>query len=210
MFNNILLDQIADSLANHGHIVLQDFLPIELAKELMLDARENKQLKFKEAAIGRSFEQQLNVTIRSDTIHWLSAESAPQLQYLKLMEQLRLELNRRLYMGLFDYECHYSHYAPGNIYKRHVDAFRGKSNRVLSTVLYLNPLWSAEEAGELLIFRDKQSSPFLIVPPLLNTCVIFLSEQFPHEVSATRRDRYSIAGWFRLNSSSNKHIDPAT
>ena len=209
MFEDSLLDRIADSLANDGHIVLHDFLPTELARELMLDARENKQLLFKKAAIGRAQQQQFDQTIRSDNIHWLSSKCTAQQKYLTLMQQLRVELNRRLYLGLFDYECHYSHYAPGDFYQRHVDAFKGKSNRVLSTVFYLNPLWVTEDAGQLLIFRDDQPSPFLIVPPLLNTCVIFLSEQFPHEVSAAKRDRYSIAGWFRLNSSSNKQIDPA-
>jgi SM-20-related protein len=209
LFEDTLLDQIADSLADDGHIVLHDFLPIELARELMLDARENKQLLFKKAAVGRAQQQQFDQTIRSDNIYWLRSECTAQQKYLTLMQQLRVELNRRLYLGLFDYECHYSHYAPGDFYHRHLDAFKGKSNRVLSTVFYLNPLWAAEDAGQLLIFRDNQPSPFLIVPPLLNTCVIFLSEQFPHEVSAAKRDRYSIAGWFRLNSSSNKQVDPA-
>ena len=210
MFESALLDQIADSLANQGYIVLPDFLPTELAEELMVDARGNKQLVFKKASIGRAQQQQLNATIRNDNIYWLGTNSSAQQKYLVLMQQLRVELNRRLYMGLFDYECHYSHYAPGDFYRRHLDAFKGKSNRVLSTVLYLNPLWVDADAGQLLIFRDEQPSPFLIIPPTLNTCVIFLSEQFPHEVRATKGDRYSIAGWFRLNSSSNVNVDPAS
>ncbi|WP_335340025.1 2OG-Fe(II) oxygenase [Sedimenticola selenatireducens] len=37
---------------------------------------------------------------------------------------------------------------------------------------------------------------------------VFLSEEFPHEVLAADRDRYSVAGWFRVNGSINQQIDP--
>ena len=67
---------------------------------------------------------------------------------------LRLELNKRLFLGLFDYECHFARYAPGGFYKKHRDAFVGDSNRILSTVLYLNPGWRAEWGGELLMYED--------------------------------------------------------
>jgi SM-20-related protein len=35
-----------------------------------------------------------------------------------------------------------------------------------------------------------------------------LSEDFPHGVLPAQRDRYSIAGWFRLNTSLFDRIDP--
>ena len=124
------------------------------------------------------------------------------------MENLRIEINRRLFLGLFDYESHYAHYGPGDFYKRHVDAFKGSSNRLLSSVVYLNADWTEADQGELLMFHDEEVSPFLIVEPVFNQCVIFLSEQFPHEVRAAKRDRYSIAGWFRTNNSIGGQIDP--
>lgn len=36
---------------------------------------------------------------------------------------------------------------------------------------------------------------------MLGTLVVFLSEEFEHEVLPAKRDRYSIAGWFRVNPS---------
>ena len=39
--------------------------------------------------------------------------------------------------------------------------------------------------------------------------VIFLSDKFPHEVLPANKDRYSIAGWFRVNNSSSTRVDPA-
>jgi SM-20-related protein len=128
------------------------------------------------------------------------------------MEYLRIGLNRRLFMGLSDFECHFSHYSTGDFYQRHFDVFKGDtkqpgSTRVLSTVFYLNPEWVKNDGGELLLYVDEQVSPLLIMPPLFNGCVIFLSDTFPHEVLTSRSDRYSIAGWYRVNSNSTGHID---
>jgi SM-20-related protein len=35
-----------------------------------------------------------------------------------------------------------------------------------------------------------------------------LSEDHLHEVLPTQRDRYSIAGWYRVNSSNANRVDP--
>jgi SM-20-related protein len=208
LFEDAILDGIADTLAEQGYIILKDFLPEALANALRDDVVSMTAQAFKPASVGRQQSQRLNTQIRSDKIHWLGEAQPPQKAYLQMMEQLRVALNQRLFMGLFDYESHYAHYGPGDCYHRHVDAFKGASNRVLSTVFYLNRDWAKDEAGELLMYADEQSSPFMIITPKFNTCVLFLSEQFPHEVRAAKRDRYSIAGWFRLNSSSNQRIDP--
>jgi SM-20-related protein len=48
-----------------------------------------------------------------------------------------------------------------------------------------------------------------VVIPQLNTLVLFLSERFPHEVLPAKRVRYSLTGWFRVNSSSEQQVDPA-
>jgi SM-20-related protein len=117
-------------------------------------------------------------------------------------------LNQRLFLGLFSFESHYAHYAPGAYYKRHYDAFRGEANRVLSVVCYLNPNWSASDGGELVLYRDEQDREGLKVVPLYGTVVVFLSEEFPHEVLPASRDRYSVAGWFRVNCSIDNKIDP--
>ena len=47
------------------------------------------------------------------------------------------------------------------------------------------------------------------VQPFYGRFVVFLSERFPHEVLPTTSTRYSIAGWFRVNSSLGGVLDPA-
>ena len=117
---------------------------------------------------------------------------------------MRLGINRRLFMGVCDYECHFAHYNIGAFYKKHVDAFSankktGQSNRVISTVLYLNETWQQENGGELVIYGEDGEQVVEKILPEFGKFIIFLSEKFPHEVLPATRARKSIAGWFRVN-----------
>ena len=123
------------------------------------------------------------------------------------MEQLRVEFNRSLFMGLFDYECHLAHYPNGAFYKKHLDAFKGRSNRVLTTVFYLNPEWREEDGGQLVIY-GAQGEVLETVLPQQGRLVVFLSDRFVHEVLPSKRDRFSVTGWFRINASVSGIIDP--
>jgi SM-20-related protein len=109
---------------------------------------------------------------------------------------------------LFSFESHFAHYAPGDYYKRHYDAFKGEANRILSIVTYLNPGWMQSDGGELVIYRDDQDREGIRVVPLHGTIVVFLSALFPHEVLPAERDRYSVAGWFRVNESNLNKVNP--
>jgi len=147
---------------------------------------------------------------RSLPIAWIeSADSGAAGQWLQFSAQLQHHLNRALMLGLFSFESHFAHYAPGAFYKTHVDAFKGQANRVLSVVLYLNLEWSANDGGEMVLYSDQDPQCVLeTIQPLGGTLAVFLSEDFPHEVLPTRRDRYSIAGWYRVNTSSTLRVDP--
>jgi SM-20-related protein len=65
-----------------------------------------------------------------------------------------------------------------------------------SREVYLNGNWSVAD------------NSIATVIPSLGTIVVFLSEEFPHEVLPSKSDRYSIAGWFRLNNSISNKIGP--
>ncbi len=161
----------------------------------------------KKAGIGRGMAQQKNTDIRRYQIQWLDKQNKTDKAFLDLMENLRQSLNRQLFLGLFDYESHYAVYQQGAFYKKHLDALKGKSNRVLTTVLYLNEQWDTENDGELVLYAAGSKTVLETVQPARGTIVIFLSEQFPHEVLAAKKTRYSIAGWFRLNASGSNEID---
>ncbi|WP_430461595.1 2OG-Fe(II) oxygenase [Thalassolituus sp. LLYu03] len=207
--NDTLFESIAQGLQTQGYAITQAALPLTLTAGLLLRVSQLPEYQFAVAGTGRQQEHQLNGFVRRDKIRWLNDEHPAEQAWLDFMGDLQRYMNRRLFLGLFSYECHFAHYQPGDFYRKHMDAFRGQSNRVLTTVLYLNPDWETQDGGELVMYRDDDHNEELLrLVPRFGTLVTFLSEEFPHEVLPARRDRYSIAGWFRLNASTNHRADP--
>ncbi|SIS94963.1 2OG-Fe(II) oxygenase [Neptunomonas antarctica] len=202
------LDLVAKELSQHGFIVLKSALSAELVRHLLTIAAAHV-TQFQPAGIGREKKHHLNNTIRTDKIRWMDPSNITESAYLGEMETLRKAMNKRLFMGLFDYEANFAHYPPGAFYKKHLDAFKGQTNRVLTTVFYLNENWDETDGGDLVVYNlDNQIIRH--IKPDAGTLVIFLSDEFPHEVSKVFKDRYSIAGWFRINNSSAYRVDPAS
>jgi SM-20-related protein len=134
--------------------------------------------------------------IRGDFIGWLSEPwcEAERL-LLEDLERLRLDLNREAMLGLFDLEMHYAWYPAGAGYTRHVDQPRGRAERVISLILYLNDSWLPGDGGELRL-HGVAAAP-LDVAPLGGRLLCFLTAEREHEVLATRVPRSSLSGWFR-------------
>lgn len=205
-----LYDTIADALVDQGYYYTSRPLPgLPTTTLQQRIAQLDAEAALQRAGIGRHQDHQINNSVRRDSIRWLSSEHTAEREYLEWMDGLRSGINERLFMGLFDYECHFAHYPPGAFYQRHLDAFQGRTNRVLTTVYYLNDQWQADQGGELLLYANDSDRVLEQVLPETGTLLVFLSDRFPHEVLETHRDRYSIAGWFRVNNSLNTQIDPA-
>ena len=192
-----------------GYVILGSVFPVESLHGLFTDIKRSDRAQFHSAGIGREQAHQVNPFVRRDRIRWLPADHEPASFYLDWTSRLRLRLNRELFLGLFDYECHYAHYPKGAFYKKHVDAFRGVSNRRLTTILYLNPNWQPGDGGELVMYESDDNAELLRVTPALGTMVLFLSDEFPHEVLPAKRSRYSLTGWYRVNGTDSSNLDPA-
>lgn len=209
-----LFESISNDLIAKGYSISPYALPENLTTLLLQHLTELSAEHFKRAGIGRAKDHMINDFIRTDEICWITADSEASCAWIKWTQSLQVFLNSRLFLGLFSFESHFAHYAIGDFYKKHKDAFKGEGNRVLSVVVYLNQNWSVADGGELVIYNNQLRSSSIVdhnkttVIPNFGTIVIFLSEEFPHEVLAAKRDRYSIAGWFRLNSSIANSIDP--
>lgn len=203
-----LFSLIAEDIEKQGYSIQADALPEGLAEALLRHQQVMDENKFKSAGIGRGDEYLENELVRAGGICWITGETEAGKKWLDWSSGLQCFLNRRLFLGLFSFESHFAHYAPGGYYKRHYDAFRGEANRVLSIVVYLNTAWANTDGGELVLYKDDNDTNGVKVTPLLGTVVVFLSEEFPHEVLPAYRDRYSIAGWFRVNTSVTYKIDP--
>jgi SM-20-related protein len=206
--NNLIFEQVADALIQDGFVVIKDALPDDVAHSLLDHLAALEASAFKQAGVGRGLMREHHAGVRRDRIYWIHEGTAAGNIWLAWTQELQSYLNRRLLLGLFSFESHYAIYGPGDFYKTHVDAFRGQGNRVLSLVTYLNKEWCADYGGELVIYHPDSSAELVRVAPRWGTLVIFLSEEFPHEVMPAQFHRLSVAGWFRVNSSSSEKVDP--
>ena len=195
------IDNIAEQLEKTGYIVLADSLADELLQGLLQRCEDDGSGRFQPAHVGRGTAKQHIESLRGDAISWIEADDPADRTFLQQMEALRLELNARLFLGMFDYESHYAIYNSGYGYAKHSDVLQGKKNRILTTVLYLNKDWQPEHGGELVVYDPSGETAILKVQPTFGTMIIFLSESFPHEVLTSNTTRRSIAGWFRVSGS---------
>lgn len=203
-----LFERMAGDLLANGYVICPGALPESLGQDICEQLFELDRSEFTAAGIGRRDRHMQNEFVRTDRICWLTGETPTGKRWLDWAERLQVYLNRRLFMGLFSFESHLAHYRVGDFYKRHYDAFQSQRNRVLSMVVYLNPSWGPDDGGELVLYRDDADQEGIKVTPLMGTVVLFLSEEFPHEVLPAKRDRYSIAGWYRVNGSTPERVDP--
>jgi len=189
------VDHIASLLLEKSFSITLGFLNSEeilMIRQDLLDARAAGQ--FKRAGISTS--KQVSDEIRRDEILWLDSATATtaQTELLKRMELLRIELNRKLYLGLRTFEGHYACYPPGAFYKRHLDRFADKSDRTVSVSLYLNTDWTETDGGKLRLFTKQGVVEVL---PTGGTLACFLSGEVEHEVTESQAERLSFTGWFK-------------
>ncbi len=150
----------------------------------------------KTAGIGREEDFTLDRSVRRCQITWLVGSGAAQTAFFARAEALRLELNRRLFLGLLDFEACYAFYPQGGYYGRHRDSFTGARNRVVSLVLYLNPDWREDWGGQLIVYEGEAPHS---VQPAFGAAVLMLSEETGHEVAETAHPRLALAAWWRVN-----------
>jgi SM-20-related protein len=200
-----------ENLGTAGFSVCSGILPRELIVSLVAEQRRREDGgELVVAGLGRGDTQTLGGSQRQVQSSWFNDQSAAERQFLAFAERVRLAINRRLMLGLFEFEAQFLHYPPGGFYRRHVDALQGKRNRVVSMVAYLNEDWSSCDGGALAVWAEGgKGEPVAVVAPLAGTVVLMLSELIPHEAQVARRHRRAIAGWFSVNTSSAQRINPA-
>ena len=203
-------------LATDGFAVIPDYFDGQLCQALKAEACAlDRDPAAIDAGIGRHSAHATDPAIRHARIRWLDAATEAQQQFLGAAETLRLNLNQRLFLGLFSFEAQLALTPPGGFYARHLDSFRGARNRIVSLVAYLSEDWQAADGGCLRIWppsgvspADPQpeiapapkATPPIDVEPQRGTLVLMLSEVVPHAVLPAHRARPSVAGWFRVNS----------
>lgn len=183
-----------DELSENDIVTIDNFLPLELwqkLKDFLVQKDEEDDLK--KAALGVGANKQIIEEIRGDYTFWLEENRDESLKdFFSLANELKSMLNRYCYLSLSGYEFHLAHYPMGSFYKKHLDQFNTRSNRMITLIIYLNETWSPENGGELKVYHTEEK----LISPLKNRCVLFKSAEVPHEVLKTNTSRYSLTGWF--------------
>jgi SM-20-related protein len=200
---SVALADAAAALAEPGFAVVRDFLDEATVGALRGETEAFRDAGIlREAAVGRGGGKEIRSEIRGDRVLWLDplALTEPQSRYWEAMESVRVDLNRTLFLGLFDLEAHLACYPAGAFYKAHLDCHRGGSARLVSAIVYLNDRWTAADGGQLRLYTDPEagvSGAALDILPEAGKLVLFRSSDFWHEVLPARRERFSLTGWFR-------------
>lgn len=186
---------IADALVSRGWAVDPLFLdPASVAALRDEVAAADGVAAFRPAGIGRGTGAAIRPDVRKDRILWLE----PPHPLLERFEGLRVALNRSLFLGLRELECHFAIYPPAGFYRKHLDRHQSSDARVVSVVLYLNESWAEADGGLLRLYeRDAPDRLAATVVPRAGTLACFMSDSIWHEVTETGRERLSVTGWFR-------------
>jgi SM-20-related protein len=148
------------------------------------------------AGVSRGAHHRIDPETRGDAIAWLAPGTAgPAVAGLfAAFGALREALNREAYLGLARTEFQLARYPGGGAgYRRHRDAFPGRSNRRVTALYYLNPAWRPEDGGQLRCHLD--GGP-LDMAPVADRLVCFLSERVEHEVLPAFAPRLAVTAWF--------------
>lgn len=182
-----------DELSNNDLVVIDDFLPEQLWLKLRAFLlKKEEENNFQKAALGTGAEKRIIDEIRGDYTFWLEPKRDTELsEFFEIIDDIKYKLNRYCYLSLSGYEFHLAHYPEGSFYKKHIDQFSSRSNRMISMIIYLNEGWKEGNGGELKVYQEKET----LIAPLKNRCVMFKSANVPHEVLPTNVSRFSLTGW---------------
>jgi len=188
-------DRQMDLLAQQNYLVIDNyFTPEQLTIAHHFFEQKQKENVFQKAAIGPSGNKKVISEIRGDYTYWLDRKKDIELKTVfENFDEVKSLLNRLMFLSLAGFEFHLAHYPKGSFYKKHLDQFDSRNNRMISMIIYLNKNWSTNDGGELRIYPEGEES--VDIAPLENRCVIFRSDILFHEVLVSNTSRKSITGW---------------
>jgi len=195
-----LCEKISLDLSEKSYALVDGFLSLPQV-EAVLDElnRYFREGDFKDAGIGAAHQFQVQKEIRKDKIRWIDPNAAGDASrtFVQKLRYLMQFINRTCYLGLKDFEMHYTVYPKGAFYKRHLDQFKVSDHRRLTFLCYLNKDWAVSDGGLLRLYlknHDGQEIPFDI-SPLAGRFLCFRSDLLEHEVLVCHRERFSLTGW---------------
>ncbi|AWY21525.1 2OG-Fe(II) oxygenase [Moraxella bovis] len=185
-----LIDPKLDDFIATGTMVLDDVFH---ATDLTALQAESGFIDYRQAHLTHGERES---AIRGDSIRWIDESCPVGSAYLGAIDELGRYFNATLYTGIRSSEAHYACYPSGFGYKWHSDNPKGRDERVISAVFYLNDNWTADNGGAITVVDKTGETTGLL--PQLNRLVVFDSNLL-HQVEITHRRRFSIATWLRCD-----------
>lgn len=182
------LDDELETFIQTGFLVLDDVFTLNDVQALQ---QESGFIDYKQATLTHG-ERLTN--IRGDSIRWIDESCPAGMAYLASINALGRYFNQSLYTGIRHAEAHYACYPSGFGYQWHTDNPKGRDERVISAVFYLNDDWTDNDGGHISLYDKKDHLHHLA--PKANRLVLFDSN-LRHQVEITHRQRFSIATWLR-------------
>ncbi|MGB0429652.1 MAG: 2OG-Fe(II) oxygenase [Bacteroidia bacterium] len=182
-----------DELSCNNYVVIDDFIGGNLQHDIKSFFHKNDAL-FTKAGIGALNKHTIRHDIRGDYTFWLEQEKDQWLsEFWQIAEHAVQMFNRYCFLGLAGSEFHLAKYPPGAFYKKHLDQFKNRNNRVITWVIYLNHNWQKGDGGELELFLKNGETK--LIDPLAARCIMFMSANIPHRVLLSNKNRFSLTGW---------------
>lgn len=186
-----LIDAKLDDFIATGTMMLDDVFAMD---DLTALQNESGFIEYRQAHLTHGERES---AIRGDSIRWIDESCPVGSAYLGAIDELGRYFNATLYTGIRSSEAHYACYPSGFGYKWHSDNPKGRDERVISAVFYLNDNWTAGNGGAITVV-DKTGETIQLLPQL-NRLVVFDSNLL-HQVEITNRTRFSIATWLRRDN----------
>lgn len=186
-----LIDAKLDDFIATGTMMLDDVFAMDALTALQ---NESGFIEYRQAHLTHGERES---AIRGDSIRWIDESCPVGSAYLGAIDELGRYFNATLYTGIRSSEAHYACYPSGFGYKWHSDNPKGRDERVISAVFYLNDNWTADNGGAITVV-DKTGETIQLLPQL-NRLVVFDSNLL-HQVEITNRIRFSIATWLRRDN----------
>ncbi|MCB9202762.1 MAG: 2OG-Fe(II) oxygenase [Flavobacteriales bacterium] len=177
--------------------IINDFIEEqEIQKIVSFFEQEWNLGNFHSAGIGADINQKLDTEIRNDSIRWIEKNEQKNdifSPFFTKIDELKDNFTQYFRVSLSDYEFHLARYDAGHFYKKHLDQFSSRSNRILSAILYLNSNWKEENGGALRVYKKDNSIEDIL--PLAGRLVLMRSDIIWHEVLPSNKTRISLTGW---------------
>ncbi|CAK9085616.1 unnamed protein product [Durusdinium trenchii] len=226
----------ATALKEENFAVLDGFLPEEVCQALAEGAKRSRPSMVRGAtgaaarvSPGQDLAKVLNQPSRGDVVKFADEGQMPGCQdfldaldalvdALKTSDSVEVSVRHRLSCVDWANSAMFAIYPGGaSRYIKHVDNTLGTDGRRLTAVLYLNRDWCEQDGGCLRIFEPTMQSCQVKrdIEPLWNRLashlarVVFWSTQeVPHEVLSSYKDRLAVSVWFIDGAESLRSREP--